>query len=458
MQYVKISAEKHENEIGGSPLVRPMLVGCIVLALSVCFAQIIGNSMIILTVLVFFLGLVVLSNAADLSLPVLLFFLPWSPLLKLYQGGISFFTIGLFICCVGALIKNHFIVRRYQVILPFILLIITLVAKFFRGNSMSNSYVFFFAMLVLFPCITSEVVKKTDLWTLTMFFSLGIMVSALSAQHVATYPNISKFIKVDSYLSITRLSGYYGDPNFYSAHITACAAGIQLLLVSEQKKARRIYLIIAEIILIYCGLLSASKSFVVVFAIMFMLWIPIILEKRERGTGRVQMIVGILCAAIIILSLSGFQELFRILDDRFAYASNMSQITTGRTDLWIRYTRVFLHDPLLTLFGEGFSNVNIGGRASHNTLIQGIYQFGIVGFPLLLIWLRTTMNTVFSGMEKKIPWKNLALIYAGVMLPWLGLDILFFDEFFLLSLYVTGIVSLYSKDQLDMKQFELKHK
>ena len=373
-----------------------------------------------------------------MSLSVLLFFLPWSPLLKLYRGGISFFTIALLLSCAIYFVKNRFSFDTYQIIIPALIAALTLVAKAIGNNSIDKSYMFFLIMLVLFPCVIKNNKGVFDFWNLTLFFALGIISAALSAQQVAGYQNISQYIKVDSYLRITRLSGYYGDPNFYSAHITACLAGVQLILMRERNRLRQVMLLIISLALLYCGLLSASKSFVVVAACLVLVWIPILLEKSNRS-NRFRLIMGIICAVLIMLSSSAFQELLRILDDRFSYAANISQLTTGRTEIWLRYFNEFSHNALLTLFGEGFSAVNLYGRASHNSVIQGIYQFGISGFPLLCLWMYFMLKSIFVDLKSmKGLWGSALLMCIGVVLPWMALDILFFDELFLLPVYAAA--------------------
>lgn len=274
------------------------------------------------------------------------------------------------------------------------------------------------------------------------FFALGIITAALSAQQLVVYHNIAQYITVDSYLTITRLSGYYGDPNFYSAHITACLAGILMLLSREKDRVRQAVLIIAAVLLIYCGMLSASKMFVVVLACLFLFWIPVLMEKGGRGNARVRMLVGILCAGGIFLSSSAFKELFRIIDDRFAYAANVSQLTTGRTDIWKNYINEFLENIDITLLGEGYSTVILDGRASHNTVIQGVFQFGLIGLPLIAAWMYFFIKSILkSEKNTKTDWKCIALMTVGVVLPWMSLDILFFDEFFLLPLYAAlGVI------------------
>ena len=432
----KVDAMKNKTDMQSNRYLTAVLLGCLLLAAMICYGQIKGSTIILAVSLFAFLLFTVWACDKKMILPVLLFFLPWSPLLKLHYGGISFFTIALLVSCVFFLVKNKLSLGVYQVILTAALMVVTLTAKAVQGNSIANNYLYFFIMLLLFPCITKGSGQITSFWDLTLLFSCGIITAALSAKQVSGYPNISQYIKVDSYLSITRLSGYYLDPNFYSAHITACMAGVQLLLSREKDRIRQLILIVAAVILIYCGLLSASKSFIIIAAGLFLVWIPILLEKNNYGSSRFRLLMGLLCAGGIILSSSAFRELFQILDDRFAYASNVSELTTRRTDIWARYIGEFSRNGLLTLLGEGYTAVNMGDKASHNTIVQGVYQFGVLGIPLICAWLSCSIKNIFEDTTRaRIDWKSVILMCVGVVLPWMSLDILFFDEFLLLPVY-----------------------
>lgn len=408
---------------------------CLALAALICYGQIRGSSLLLIGGLTAFLLFCVWGSSLEFSLPILLFFLPWSPLMKLYQGGISFFTIALLICCLVSLAKSGMTVELYQIIITALLAVLTLLAKAVEGNPIANSYLCFLAMILLFPGIAKRSAGADSFWELTLFFAMGIISAALSAQQAVRYPHIAQYVKVDSYLTITRLSGYYGDPNFYAAHISACLAGVQLLLCRERRKARQVGLILIAVILLYCGLLSASKSFAVVLVCQFLVWIPILLEGSGKG-GRFSLLLGILCAAMVALSSQAFQDLIRIVDTRFAYATNLSKLTTGRTELWRNYLSEFTRNAKLLLLGEGYTNVTLLGRASHNSVIQGIFQFGILGFPVLLTWMGITLKRVrdLSGIRRG-HWKAALLMTIGVALPWMALDILFFDELFLLPVY-----------------------
>lgn len=415
------------------------LIGCLLIALLLCFVQISGSRMLIAACLAGFLAFHFWACYKNDAFCVLLFFLPWSPLMRLNHSGISFFTLALLLTCLFYFQKNDFRFALYQILLTAFLAITTLIAKGIQSDPIENNYLFFFAMILLFPCATKEICSAASFARLTLFFACGIIMAALSAQKAAAYPNISRYINVDSYLTIARLSGYYWDPNFYSAHITACLAGIQVLLSREKQRSRLLVWMILFFALIYCGMLSASKSFIVVLACLFLVWIPMLLE-RGNINGKIALVFGILCAGAVFLSSSAVQKLLSIVEVRFSYASNVSELTTGRTDLWMRYFYEFTHNILLTLFGVGYTSVTLENAASHNTIIQGVFQFGVLGFPALCAWMAFTLKRASGSMLRYYRLNYSLLMSIGVVLPWMALDILFFDEFFLLPIYaVIGI-------------------
>lgn len=411
------------------------LFGCALVAALLCGAQILGNQRLLLAVLFAFLLLAAWMCDLEKTLEFFLFFLPWSPLLKLYLGGFSCFTIALFLLGLLCFLKNDFLFSRDELVLAILIAAETLTAKATGGGGFSGSYLAFLFMLLFFPCIVRRSEEGADFFSLTVFFSCGIIAAALSAQQVAGFHNISQYINVNSYLTITRLSGYYGDANFYAAQIAAALAGALVLLSRERGRIRQIFLAILCMLLVYCGLLSASKSFIITGAALFFFWVIVLLERRNRSR-RAQLFFGALGVGALLLSMTAFQNLLEIVNERFAYSANLNEITTGRTRLWSNYIHEFLQNPRLTFLGMGYTDFNLDGWGSHNTLLQAIYQFGIVGAPLVGLWLYVLLQKIVAhAAAAKIDWRCAALLVTGIALPWMGLDILFFDEFFLLPVY-----------------------
>lgn len=421
------------------PWERPgvLLGGCLLACLLLVLAQTIGNGFLLLLVLIGCLLLAALACRQGLAIPVLLFFLPWSPLMKLAPGRISFYTIGLLICCALALAQDGMRLTVRQVVLAESLMALTLTAKILQTGSITNDYLMFVFMLLLFPCIARSCPRATSFRCATMFFAGGIFSAAILARLVAHYPNISRYIIVESYLTVTRLSGFYGDPNFYSAHVTACLAGVLVLLSRETEKGRQILLAAVSVALLYCGLLSASKTFVLTVACLFLFWLPILLERGNYGSARTRLLFGVLCAVAFVLVSPAFRQVIRIIGARFTEGEGLAGLTTNRTTLWLQYLTAFVHDIPLTLFGAGYTSVNLFRKASHNTLIQAVYQFGILGIPLLLVWMWNMLADMFPESDKPLAgWKYTVLLCVGSFLPWMALDILQYDEFFLLPVYV----------------------
>ena len=421
------------------PWERPgvLLGGCLLACLLLVLAQTVGNGFLLLLVLIGCLLLAALACRQGLAIPVLLFFLPWSPLMKLAPGRISFYTIGLLICCALALAQDGMRLTVRQVVLAASLMALTLTAKILQTGSITNDYLMFVFMLLLFPCVARSCPRATSFRCATMFFAGGIFSAAILARLVAHYPNISRYIIVESYLTITRLSGFYGDPNFYSAHVTACLAGVLVLLSRETEKRRQILLAAVSVALLYCGLLSASKTFVLTVACLFLFWLPILLERGNYGSARTRLLFGVLCAVAFVLVSPAFRQVLQIIGARFTEGEGLAGLTTNRTTLWLQYLTAFVHDIPLTLFGAGYTSVNLFRKASHNTLIQAVYQFGILGIPLLLVWMWNMLADMFPESDKPLAgWKYTVLLCVGSFLPWMALDILQYDEFFLLPVYV----------------------
>ena len=110
--------------------------------------------------------------------------------MKFYKGGISFFTIMLLVVSLVSLIKNRMSIKMYQIVLTALMAISTAIAKIIQENEITYSYLFFFSMLFLLPCITKRIDSDSFNET-TIFFALGIITAALSAQQLVVYHNIA---------------------------------------------------------------------------------------------------------------------------------------------------------------------------------------------------------------------------------------------------------------------------
>jgi len=316
------------------------------------------------------------------------------------------------------------------------LIALILVVKTLYSYPIDRGFILFSITALFIPFLTRELDDKYDFYWMTLFFSFGIVLAAITSQYLAVFPTISRYIETLNMLNVTRLSGYYGDPNFYSTHITAALSGVLILLLNNTKKSKIFLLIVAAMLLLYCGFLSVSKSFMLVTVFMLLVWFVELLFKRGKVSAKLMILLTVAIGVICLLSFTIFTDLIGMMVLRLSRDNSFSDFTTGRIELWQQYMRALDEDKLLLLFGRGFTKILVNDRASHNTIIQCVYQLGLVGTVSLAAWLLCYMRTLMDGI--KIRWNSftqMALLAIGVFGPWMALDLLFFDEFFLFPIY-----------------------
>ncbi len=410
----------------------------IALAVALCGAHVVGSNVLVLPCLAAFLALVGWCCTKNYTLPILLFFLPWSPILRTGPDSFSFFTFGQVLVCAISVLKKRFKFKRYHIICAVALMALTLISKLIDGSNLSFDYFAFIMLILLFPVVKEEWTQgKYDFYRIVTAFSLGIILAALSAMFFANSPSISRFIKVDSYLTIIRRCGFYGDANFYTAQITAAMAGCFALLLKEEKKGRVAFLGLLVVLMIYCGFLSGSKSFVLVTACILLLWLISFIRMRGKVALKLVLFTGLALLMIYIVTSAVFEGLLEVIILRFSSSDDLDSFTTGRIELWETYVTAIFKDIKIFFLGKGFTNIKINDRGSHSTPLQIFYQFGLVGMAVLLFWVVCFYrDTSHKELAVKKLTLNLTMVLVGVVLPWFAIDILFFDEFFLLQWYL----------------------
>lgn len=414
-----------------------LLCACFIEAVWLLAAQLLNATVILLPCLLCFLLLVGWAAIKDAAMPVILFFLPFASLLKLRPGSISFFTIALLLICGIYTVTGSRQVRVLHLIPALLLVAMTLIVKTAYGYEIDNAYILFAVMLMLIPFLTRDLDGGYDFYWLTVCFALGICLAAITARYLTAFPTISRYIDVNMNMGFARRSGYMGDPNFYSSHITAALGGILVLLLNNSKRSRLFVLIPLVCLLLYCGLMSVSKSFLLIGACLLLLWLVALLFKRGKLTTKVMSIVTLVVLGLFLLSSTVFTDMLDVMLSRFGQNANLSELTTGRTEVWGRYISAMFGDIRMLLFGQGFTDVIFGEKPPHNTLLEVIYQLGLIGFILITLWMACYIRTLLGNIAiQKQQLVRLAILFIGIFGSWMALDFLFFDEFFLFPVYM----------------------
>jgi hypothetical protein len=413
------------------------LTACLLETVWLLLAQVIGSVYLLLPCLAVFVALTAWSAIKGMALPVLLYFLPFSSLLKIRPGTISLYTVALLAVFAVYIVLGSRKIRVHHLIPGLLLIAFVLVVKTVTGDPVGATFLVFAVSILAAPFLVRDFEGKYDFYWLTLFFALGIIVAAITSRYLAIFPTIARFIRKLSISGITRHSGYFNDPNFYAAHITAAMSGILILFLSQQKKIRMAVSVVGLMLLAFCGFLSVSKSFLLIVACVVIMWFLTFLFQRGKLSVKITWIMTMLVGVAFLLSATVFTDLIDMMLVRFGGIESLSDLTTHRSELWMNYLREFDANPIVLFFGKGCSTDLLNGRGTHNTLLQIIYQLGIVGGVVLAAWGLTFIKTILE--ETKIRWDvlpQIIILLIGCVGPWMGLDYFFQDEFFLMPLFV----------------------
>ena len=411
-------------------MTRSLLISAL-LAACLCLAQAVGSVWATAAVLSACLVWMLQRAAVGQALACLLFFLPWSTLMKLHPGGNSFYTFGLLGAAVIAFGRNDSRLETTSTVLTGLLFMLVCSARLLRGAPPEANMLAFFALLLLLPAL-ARMAEAEDFQSVTLLFVFGILSAALAARVLEAREALSGYIRLHSYAGIVRRSGLYGDPNFYAAQVAAALGGA---LLSAEKRKRWIPVCLA---LFLVGLASFSKMFLLVIALEVLVGI-----LWARGGCK----IGYLALLLFAVALSAaFPSQLRAMLARFGVTGGMAVLTTGRTELWSSYARAFVLEPRLLLFGEGFARERLLMElGSHSTPLQLIFQLGLPGAALMSFWLGSLF---VPAKGRRIARSGAVVLLIGAFLPWLALDMLFFDEFLLLPIYAA--LALHGEEPADI--------
>jgi hypothetical protein len=158
---------------------------------------------------------------------------------------------------------------------------------------------------------------------------------------------------------------------------------------------------------------------------------------RGKMALKVIVLIALALVTIYVVTSTVFKGLLEVFVLRFSSSNDLDSFTTGRIELWESYVLELFKDMKVFFFGKGFTNIKLNDRSSHSTPLQIVYQLGLTGMVVLMAWVVCFYrDTSRKHLRVKRLTLNLTMVLVGVVLPWFAIDILFFDEFFLLQWYL----------------------
>lgn len=352
-------------------------------------------------VIAFFIHIMALMYFTPEEYIILLFSLmPWAYIYKINGLSTSLFSILVFAVVIKYLLAIRFFNKSF--ILCFGLFFLN-VFLHFSINSSTMAFMFIkllFNIILLYEMCLLH--KDDNVQIILTVFILSVIISSMVANYFPQKALLYNRISVDSTFvefKYARFKGLQNDPNYYNVSLVISLLGLCYLFI---KKQIGISFFPLSIVCIYFGFLTYSKSFFLLLLIWFAVVVFYSFKKKRYALGGALLGISAIAVAFIF---SGKVQLINVLMNRF---NDPSGATSGRTDIWLMFIKHFIDDPSVLLFGNGFESLIYQTHAAHNTYIDLIYYFGILGtvllFALILIcfkqnrlYLKQTFAYIFLG-------------------------------------------------------------
>lgn len=315
--------------------------------------------------------LFMLFSKDEETIDLLMFLTPFARLLMFQGKTLYFVMVGLFIfrfLLQQKVRKETFVF--YVVLIMYCFVFCDLESKISFGNV--AGLVFLFAIPVI-----CELAKDLNYRKLMQHYILGFVLSTVIGFFAMDIPSIARLFEYDviwteEKQALTRYCGLAFDSNFYALSNYLIVA--YLLLAFKKLDKYRALLVV---FLIISGLQTVSKSYLLILGLLFVCYLVRTIPNLKQFVG--SLVIVVLGAGLFaIISQKAGYNVIELVTDRFVVGGSLADNTTGRTEIWNTYIELFTNAGIKDfMFGYGFNAVVT--RAAHNTFVEFLFFFGVVG-------------------------------------------------------------------------------
>lgn len=383
-----------------------------------------------------FIGIIIVSGYIFLSgaegIYGLFFMLPFSPILKVSPVGNTFFNILIAVYILRMVfLNNKTKVTIYQILALLAFIIFSLV------NISDSTFTKLMELIIYFilAILVMNMKENIEVRKLLMYFVAGIIIASILGTYSDFIPGLSGFIretriKLNDGDVFGRFSGIQTNPNFYTMDITIA---ISALLYMIGMKKHHWYDYVLVVALLGFGILSLSLSFILTIGVVFLIYFIYKITQLPKLSFDVKSLMrGLFFIFLTLFIISQISNLpyMNIYIQRLGIGSfvdkNLSDLTTGRSDIWADYLNLYLSDWKIFLFGIGFSVETYNLRQAHSYYLELLVHLGIIGTIIYL----NVLNSIFIPFSMKIRGRLLCLLpLAALIIRGFGINLIFRENF-----------------------------
>lgn len=305
----------------------------------------------------------------------------------------------------------------------FVFLKLAFIIKYFYRKTLINKRFFYWLLIFVVYSIFNMTINGTVFsgymrlvnlvfWVLTIYimscfstsktcfyvgrhFLFGLILSCCIALFSDSIPGLNAMLSAATInQSVSRFSGLWNDPNTYSVFMSVGLTIVFLFYAKKEISAMAFY-VLAGILSVF-ALLSLSKMCLI---LVLFVWIGMLMINKKIEISQKILIVaafGLLCICVWYF----FPDIISTYIWRFNMDSSNSysldSLTTHRFELWKIYISELNDDPISWIIGNGMGCSLPIGRAAHQSVLQIIYNSGIVGLLLLIEMVYVSCQPLFS--------------------------------------------------------------
>lgn len=352
-----------------------------------------------------FLILLVLKDFAGVSVPSILFTLVWFAIILFCSTSVGgAFSIASVICfastisitipivfyMVVVLVRNKKLGRLNPIFaISFIIAVIELVRLFLLQGESFNNYVNTMAVVLLTATIITGILNGDVEALMCLKFYLGLFVFLsvdiiwATAKAVGNIGGIiSGSFRIGQVALIdSSVEGLLG-MNSNGIALLAMVAAAAILLMFNKRYLSLLWSIIGIIFAVFVGFLTVSKTFILVFAGMYLLYLIWYILKSNGKNITPIFVLAVSIVAFIVLPQT---TIVKNVLDRFS----SGDLTTGRIDVANEYLDFMFKDFSRVILGMGLQNITIKSgfvHVPHNAILEIFVCFGIVGIIMFSVY------------------------------------------------------------------------
>ena len=343
----------------------------------------------------------------DYCVEMLYFILSMAPIFKLSSSGSSVYTYIVLLYCTMHIAKKRFVLNKVETLVLIFTLYI-LATSVCSGTVNTKRIVKMCANTMMIGLLSDiDIDKKYR----NVFFAyiLGLILSSCMRFLNSSFFRINEYtvevIMHEPTYSTVRFAGLYNDPNYYA--INVIIALVLTTVLYQRRDIDSIGVVLLSIPLIYFAGMTGSKSALLMLSLPLCLLTAACIKRKNY----LMMIIFVLAVAVgIEMILSGRFTAFNVTLNRMQRSSkNLTGVTSNRDLIWKNYFAFLKNNPHVLLIGNSVGIYYLDGFATHNTYIDLLYQFGIVGTMIFI-------SIVIISFKEKVRNRPRSILNYGVLI------------------------------------------